>query len=82
MVRNGRTATPGIAAAATGAPLLRRRLIRGNAIAAPTNSPAWVTTLGQGDAFLFGSSTPAAVSGYPNISVPMGFVGELGLRLS
>jgi len=53
-----------------------------DAIAAPTNSPAWVTTLGQGDAFLFGSSGPAAVAGYPNISVPMGFVGELPVGVS
>ncbi len=36
-----------------------------DAIMAPTNSPAWVTTLGQGDAFLFGSSGPAAVSRLP-----------------
>jgi len=53
-----------------------------DAIAAPTNSPAWVTTLGQGDAFLFGSSGPAAVAGYPSISVPMGFVGELPVGVS
>jgi amidase len=53
-----------------------------DAIAAPTNSPAWVTTLGKGDAFLFGSSGPAAVAGYPNISVPMGFVGELPVGVS
>jgi amidase len=53
-----------------------------DAIAAPTNSPAWVTTLGQGDAFVFGSSGPAAVAGYPNISVPMGFVGELPVGVS
>jgi amidase len=53
-----------------------------DAIAAPTNSPAWVTTLGQGDAFVFGSSSPAAVSGFPNISVPMGFVGELPVGVS
>ncbi|HTE51577.1 MAG TPA: amidase [Kofleriaceae bacterium] len=53
-----------------------------DAIAAPTNSPAWVTTLGEGDAFLFGSSGPAAVAGYPNISVPMGFVGELPVGVS
>jgi len=53
-----------------------------DAIAAPTNSPAWLTTLGQGDAFLFGSSGPAAVGGYPNISVPMGFVGELPVGVS
>jgi amidase len=53
-----------------------------DAIAAPTNSPAWVTTLGQGDAFVFGSSGPAAVAGYPNITVPMAFAGELPLGVS
>jgi amidase len=53
-----------------------------DAIAAPTNSPAWVTALGQGDAFVFGSSGPAAVAGYPNISVPMGFSGELPVGVS
>jgi len=53
-----------------------------DAIAAPTNSPAWVTTLGQGDNFVFGSSGPAAVAGYPNISVPMGFSGELPVGVS
>ncbi|HEX3762439.1 MAG TPA: amidase, partial [Kofleriaceae bacterium] len=53
-----------------------------DAIAAPTNSPAWVTTLGQGDAFVFGSSAPAAVAGYPDISVPMGFSGELPVGVS
>jgi amidase len=53
-----------------------------DAIAAPTNSPAWLTTLGQGDAFVFGSSAPAAVAGYPNISVPMGFAGALPIGVS
>src|SRR5215468_3720442 len=53
-----------------------------DAIAAATNSPAWVTTLGQGDNFVFGSSGPAAVAGYPNISVPMGFSGKLPVGVS
>lgn len=53
-----------------------------DAIAAPTNSPAWKTTLGQGDAFLFGTSGPAAVAGYPSVSVPMGFVGPLPVGVS
>jgi amidase len=53
-----------------------------DAIAAATNSPAWVTTLGEGDAFIFGSSGPAAVAGYPNISVPVGFSGELPVGVS
>jgi amidase len=53
-----------------------------DAIAAATNSPAWVTTLGEGDAFLFGSSGPAAVSGYPSVVVPAGFVGPLPVGVS
>ena len=31
---------------------------------------------------MFGSSGPAAVAGYPNISVPMGFSGELPVGIS
>ncbi|MGI8694322.1 MAG: amidase [Geodermatophilaceae bacterium] len=53
-----------------------------DAIVAPTNSPAWRTTLGEGDAFKFGSSGPAAVAGYPNVSVPMGYVGPLPVGMS
>lgn len=53
-----------------------------DAIAAPTNSPAWKTTLGQGDAFSFGTSGPAAVAGYASITVPMGFVGPLPVGVS
>jgi amidase len=53
-----------------------------DAIVAPTNSPAWKTTLGEGDAFEFGSSGPAAVAGYPNVSVPMGYIGPLPIGMS
>lgn len=53
-----------------------------DAIMAPTNSPAWVTTLGQGDAFVFGTSGPAAVAGYPNVTVPAGYAGELPVGVS
>ncbi len=53
-----------------------------DAIVAPTNSPAWLTTLGQGDAFEFGSSGPAAVAGYPNTTVPMGYIGVLPVGMS
>ena len=53
-----------------------------DAIVAATNSPAWETTLGEGDAFEFGSSGPAAVAGYPNVSVPLGYVGPLPVGLS
>jgi amidase len=43
-----------------------------DAIVAPTGSPAWTTDLVNGDHFLGASSGPAAVAGYPLISVPAG----------
>jgi amidase len=53
-----------------------------DAIIAPTGSPAWTTDLINGDHFTGASSTPAAVAGYPNINVPMGFVTELPVGIS
>jgi amidase len=56
-----------------------------DAILAPTNNAAWVTNLNGGDDFtgFVGSSSPAAVSGYPNITVPAGFArGVLPLGVS
>ncbi|MDR4988240.1 MAG: amidase [Bacteroidales bacterium] len=53
-----------------------------DAIIAPTGSPAWKTDLINGDAFQLGSSSPAAHAGYPNITVPMGFVEGLPVGLS
>jgi amidase len=51
---------------------------------APTNGPAWVTDTDNGDTFdeFVGSSTPAAVAGYPGITVPAGFVGPLPIGVS
>ncbi len=43
-----------------------------DAIVAPTGSPAWPTDLVNGDHFLGASSSPAAIAGYPLISVPAG----------
>ncbi len=51
-------------------------------IVAPTGGPAWVTDLITGDHFLGGSSTFAAVAGYPNISVPLGYVSGLPVGIS
>ena len=48
-----------------------------DAIIAPTGTPAWKTDLINGDSFEFGSSSPAALSGYPNITVPMGQIDGL-----
>jgi len=48
-----------------------------DAIMAPTGSPAWKTDLLLGDHFVGGSSSLAAISGYPAITVPMGFINDL-----
>jgi amidase len=48
-----------------------------DAIMAPTGSPAWKTDLILGDHFVGGSSSLAAISGYPAITVPMGFIDDL-----
>jgi len=53
-----------------------------DAIIAPTGAPAWTTDLINGDHYMGGSSSPAAISGYPNINVPMGFVEELPVGIS
>jgi amidase len=51
------------------------RTNRLDAILAPTNNPAWVTDLENGDNFdgFVSSSSPGAISGYPNITVPAGY---------
>ncbi|MFV0267515.1 MAG: amidase [Draconibacterium sp.] len=53
-----------------------------DAIIAQTNGPAWTIDWVNGDHFSGGSSSPAAISGYPNITVPMGFVEGLPIGLS
>ncbi|MFB9615534.1 amidase [Kutzneria kofuensis] len=53
-----------------------------DAIIAPTNGPAWLTDYATGDVDLIGSSTPAAVAGYPDITVPAGFAGALPIGVS
>jgi amidase len=53
-----------------------------DAIVALTNTPGWVTKYfnrdGVADEFLYGSAGPAAVAGYPNVTVPAGFAGPQG----
>jgi amidase len=53
-----------------------------DAIIAPTGSPAWKTDLLNGDHYVGGSSSLAAISGYPAITVPMGFIGDMPVGIS
>lgn len=52
------------------------------AIVAPTSGPAWLTDHVNGDSYSGSSSTPAAVAGYPHVTVPMGQVHGLPVGLS
>jgi amidase len=58
-----------------------------DAIVAPTNGAAWKTDpvlgdlSGQWELFV-GSSSPSAISGYPNVTVPAGYDGPLPLGIS
>lgn len=53
-----------------------------DAIIAGTNGPAWSIDWVNGDNFSGSSSSPAAISGYPNICVPMGYVHGLPVGIS
>jgi amidase len=53
-----------------------------DALIAPSGSAAWTIDLINGDHFIGGSSSLAAISGYPNITVPMGQVHGMPVGLS
>lgn len=53
-----------------------------DALIAPTGDPAWKTDLILGDHYRGGSSSLAAISGYPAITVPMGFIENLPVGLT
>jgi len=53
-----------------------------DALIAPTGSPAWMTDLVNGDNSGASFTSPAAVAGYPHITVPAGFVSGLPIGLS
>jgi amidase len=53
-----------------------------DALVAPTGGPAWTTDVVNGDHFLGAASTPAAVSGYPSITVPAGYAFGLPVGLT
>lgn len=52
------------------------------AIILPSYGPAWPIDHVKGDSFNFGTSTAAAVAGYPSVTVPGGASGILPLGLS
>jgi amidase len=53
-----------------------------DAIIAPSGGPAWTIELLYGDHGGGGSSSPAARSGYPNITVPAGYIHKLPVGIS
>jgi amidase len=53
-----------------------------DALLAPTAGPAWITDLIDGDHAAGGSSSAAAVAGYPNINVTAGYLRGLPVGIS
>jgi amidase len=53
-----------------------------DALIAPTNGPAWMIDHVNGDSYGVGSSSLAAISGYPAVTVPAGFASGLPIGLS
>ena len=53
-----------------------------DALVAPTGGPAWLTDLINGDHVAGGSSSAAAVAGYPNINVTAGYLWGLPVGIS
>ena len=53
-----------------------------DALVAPTGGPAWTIDLVNGDHYLGSFSQPAAVAGYPHVTVPAGFAFGLPVGLS
>ncbi len=54
-----------------------------DALIAPTHGPVWLIDHVNGDSYGGSSSTsPAAIAGYPHITVPGGFVSGLPVGLS
>jgi len=53
-----------------------------DAVIAPTNGPSWVTDWVNGDSFGLSSSSPAAISGYPAVTIPMGEIHGLPIGVT
>jgi amidase len=77
--REARAAATRMARAGLDAALVSDKL---DAVIALTGHPAWLTDHVLGDYHYWGTSSPAAVSGYPAITVPAGQVGGLPVGLT
>lgn len=53
-----------------------------DALIAPTTGPAWNINYKKGDIIAGSASSPAAIAGYPHLTVPMGLVKGLPVGLS
>jgi amidase len=53
-----------------------------DALIAPTTSAAWAIDYPKGDSFSGSASSPAAIAGYPHLTVPMGLVEGMPVGLS
>jgi amidase len=53
-----------------------------DALVAPTGGVAWLTDFINGDHYGGSFSSPAAVAGYPHVTVPAGYVYGLPVGLS
>ena len=74
-----RAAAARLARTAVETPVVEHRL---DAIFSLTANPAWLTDYILGDHSIFGSSRPGAVSGWPSVSVPFGYVCGLPVGVS
>jgi amidase len=74
-----RRAANRLAAGAVEAPMAEHRL---DAIFSLTANPAWLTDYVLGDHNVFGTSRPGAVTGWPSITVPFGYVAGLPVGVS
>lgn len=53
-----------------------------HALIAPTTGPAWDINYKKGDVITGSASSPAAIAGYPHLTVPMGLVKGLPVGIS
>jgi len=76
---SARAAATRLAVTALETPVREHQL---DAIVSLTGTPAWLTDYVLGDHQVFGGSRPAAVSGWPSLTVPAGYVSGLPVGIT